>query len=212
VTVDSASDTNFLLLVSKFVVLVLKLPDFIDVSHPSIDLILVLCEGVASVELIHVGDIIALSKILPCIIDILSLLHQVLDTVNSWLVEWLVVKRSLADCLEIQDILFLLIFSFVDENFVVELLNFNVPRVVGLGGAHQDCGDLVSREDVRHVLFDQLNHHGVVVDGWLNGLVFDDAGLKCSGLLRGGHVPGVIISHDFTSLDFIPEEDRLECG
>lgn len=108
----------------------------------------------------------------PSIVNFLCLLHQLSDTIHAAIIHWLVISRCLTDCLEVEDVCLWLVLSLINEDLVSKFLDFNIPRVIGLGGAHQDSSDLVSCEDVCGILFDELNHDWIFEDRLIKGMSF----------------------------------------
>jgi len=102
-------------------------------------LVLIFDEGVLFIKLNLLSFILA--AVGPRIVNFLGLLHQLLDTVYGSVIIGLEINRVFADGLEIEQVgqFFFLIFglSLVNEDFVVEFLDFEVKRVVRLGDCHE---------------------------------------------------------------------------
>jgi hypothetical protein len=59
--------------------------------------------------------------------------HNLSDTVDRLVIDWLVLVRRLVHCQEIQNVL---VIALIDEEFVLIFLDDDVPRVERLVGCH----------------------------------------------------------------------------
>lgn len=140
-----------------------------------------------------------------CVVDLLCLLHEWPDTIDVFIVKWLMVKGCLAYGIVVENIvmnnvvhLIFFINSLVDEDLVSELFDFNIETVVGFVGGHQSSSNHISGEDVSFVLLNQLNHDGII-----EKCFFKCLSIECGqGLLLTAVclIPSSVILLDITTL------------
>ena len=175
VGMHGAADANLQLFLALLRLCVLDLPHLVDVAVTSGDLVLLFDKRIVVLERSDLGIVLAARVMQPGIIDLLSLLHERANTVNSVVRLWLVLERSLADRLVVQNVRFrlliILLTSLVDKDFAIVDLDIQVPGVVRLRGAHEDGRDLLCGEDVSLFFFDHLNHRRVVKQACIEGRV-----------------------------------------
>ena len=143
----------------------------------------------------------------PGVVDYLSLTHECPNAIDSLVIHWLLFQGSLAHSREVKNICLGILLPLINENFILKLFNFQIPRVARLRGAHQHgCHDICCK-NVCFVVFNQLNHDSVIKKRLLKGVSFE--GLYELGLAAGCLVPRGVISKYLSALLNVLEEDGL---
>jgi hypothetical protein len=93
-------------------------------------LIFIFKERVFFFELFHFGWVWALTNVGPSVVNFLSFFPKSFDTIDAVIILRLMIKRSFTLGCVVQNVVFSVILSLVDENFAIEFLDFNIPRVV----------------------------------------------------------------------------------
>jgi hypothetical protein len=145
------------------------------VSNSSGDLVIVFNKWIFVFEVLDLCLVSAAALVEESSVDASCLSHEWPDTIDSLVIEWLLINSSLIHCIEVQDVLWLNFFilinsSLVDEDLLTKSLDLDVPTVVCFGGAHQNRGNHVSGKDVSLVLLNQLNHNWIIEDGLFESL------------------------------------------
>jgi hypothetical protein len=98
-----------------FLFVVLKLPNFIYVSNSCSYLVLSLNKWVFIFKLYLRCNILILTLIEPWVINFLCFVHEWFNSIYWLIIDWLVFYCSLANCLIIQNVCFLIFLTFVNK-------------------------------------------------------------------------------------------------
>ena len=203
VGMHGAADANLQLFLALLRLRVLDLPHLVDVAMTSGDLVFLFDKRIVFLERSVLGVVLAARVVQPGIVDLLSLFHERANTVNCVVCLWLVLERSLANRLVVQNVRFrlliVLLTPLVDEDFAIVDLDFQVPGVVGLRGAHEDGRDLLCGIDVSRIILDHLTHRRVVKQACVEGRVPWLELRQCLRLLATRPVPFGFVLRDVTT-------------
>ena len=143
-----------------------KLVDLILVTNSEHLLVLIFLVRVVSFEF---GELLRLLGSLEQVdVNLLSFLHELTGTVDGIIIKGSVIgKSSLGDGLHVEHVLSTLFVSLVNEEHVLELLDADIPRVVGLGRAHNGGSSLIGDEDVGLLVSGELLDDLILKDGSL---------------------------------------------
>ena len=162
-----------------------KLVDLILVTNSEHLLVLIFLVRVVPFEF---GEFLRLLGSLEQVdVNLLSFLHELTGTVDGIIIKGSVIgKSSLGDGLHVEHVLSTLLVSLVNEEHVLELLDADIPRVVGLGRAHNGGSSLIGDEDVGLLVSGELLDDLILKDGSLGPgslLLRDFLGSEDVGLL-----------------------------
>jgi hypothetical protein len=125
VWVNSTSDTNL--------PLVVKFPYLVEVTKSSSNLILNFNKGVLFFKIKLL--ILRVLLIDPIVVDMHCFLHKLSRSIEGFIILWLIIVRGLIDSKVVEHVSLI---SLINENFILILLDDNIPRVEWLRCCH-DC-------------------------------------------------------------------------